>query len=132
MKRAWLWVISSTALALAACAPSPTKPDTGGSGAPAAPAAIAAAPGPSDQSQALDPAAAHANVIRQAREQGYKPRKTNGDTVYCRSEAVIGSRLEKVVCLTEESLAQVLRNTEDAQQALMRGNTCAGAGCGGN
>ena len=40
--------------------------------------------------------------------QGYKPQKGRGDNVlYCRSEAPLGSRLEKKVCLSADQIKAV-------------------------
>ena len=125
----WVAACSAT-LALVACA-APTRPNAEPAAAPAVTLPKAASPTPkpgaaavaSSSDEAADPR--HENVVRQARLQGYKPRQRDGHTIYCRSEAMVGSRLPETICRDEAQLNNELRNTEDTQQEMLRGHSCA-------
>jgi hypothetical protein len=53
--------------------------------------------------------------------QGYKPQRGRGDNVlYCRSEAPLGSRLEKKVCLSADQIKAVQQDSKDITEKLQR------------
>jgi hypothetical protein len=70
-----------------------------------------------------------AELLKQAHAEGYRPTQRNGQTHYCRSEPVLGTRFEQTVCLSESQLLDRERSANAAQDAL-RAHPCAGAGCG--
>jgi len=107
-------------LSLAGCASTPPAPAAAATAAPAAAstsAAPAAAPALSSQDAAVKDALKH----------GYKVTAVNGNTMYCREEAVIGTRFPQRTCLNPDQLYQAMKDRE-AQQALYRQQTLCGGG----
>jgi hypothetical protein len=117
---------------LAACATTPaTVPAP--APAPAPVPAIAATAADSPAAAAAIPGAPDLVAVkRQAASLGFKPRLNNGVTQYCRSEQMIGSRIDsKTTCVTEASLPEMVRQLQDTKDALTRGQrTCVGSSCG--
>jgi len=60
-------------------------------------------------------------------KQGYKPAVHRGETVYCRREAVTGSRFSSQVCLTEQQIKDMQQRAKDDLQTIGAG--CNGGGC---
>jgi hypothetical protein len=50
--------------------------------------------------------------VRVLRLQGYKPETRNGQTVYCRKEAQLGTRLETKTCSSAADLARNVQSKE--------------------
>ena len=108
---------------------------------PASPAAPAAAPttttfAPAQGAAAGAPAAPAPTelpeTIKMARNLGYRPQQRGGVTVYCRTEAQIGTHFEKTSCVSEESLPELVRQQQAAQQAISNAQrNCNGVNCGG-
>ena len=72
------------------------------------------------------PAADNAAVAKKAKQAGWRPEVQNGDTVYCRSDAQVGSRFSTRRCVNETQLALLIEQAEyDKDQLKQRG-------CGGN
>ena len=74
-----------------------------------------------------DPAAAK----EAARTLGYQARKRNGATMYCRNEAVIGSRFRKEICIAEDRIADVVQraiNDQHMVESIQR--QCVNSTCG--
>ena len=87
--------------------------------AAAAPAAapVTTAPAAAAASSTAVPKAADApspEVLKKAKEAGYHTRIKHGDVLYCKDEAVIGTRFKEEHCLTENQLEQTL--VQDQQQ----------------
>ena len=74
-----------------------------------------------------DPAAAK----DAARTLGYQARKRNGATMYCRNEAVIGSRFRKEICIAEDRIADIVQraiNDQHMVESIQR--QCVNSTCG--
>jgi hypothetical protein len=55
--------------------------------------------------------------------QGYKPQKGRGDAVlYCRSEAQVGTRFDKKVCLSAEQIKARTQDSQDAANKFQKDN----------
>src|SRR5437868_4542771 len=54
---------------------------------------------------------------------GYRVRKKDGQKLYCRNEAPLGSRLQQTVCLTEEQLREQFIAAEEVRNN-MRKRSC--------
>jgi hypothetical protein len=67
-----------------------------------------------------------AAIAKKAKEAGWRPEMRNGATVYCRQDAVVGSRFTQKRCATESQLAAVLERQEYEREQLKQ------RGCGGN
>jgi hypothetical protein len=51
----------------------------------------------------------------------YKKTEKDGQTFYCRSEATLGTRLKKPVCLTDAQLWERIRKAEDVRDQMRKG-----------
>lgn len=51
----------------------------------------------------------------------YKKTEKDGQTLYCRSEAQLGTRLKKPVCLTDAQLWERIRKAEDVRDQMRKG-----------
>lgn len=67
--------------------------------------------------------------MKSLRSAGYKPMVHNGDTLFCRTEPILGSRLEKKVCGTA---AEIERSTQNSQELAERIQTKAYTKANGN
>jgi hypothetical protein len=54
---------------------------------------------------------------------GYKPEVHDGNVVFCRNEAVLGSRFEKKVCTTAHLLEQQISKAQDTLSTAQRNGT---------
>lgn len=60
---------------------------------------------------------------------GYKPKRVNGEQIWCTKTVVTGSKFAKEDCRTEAQLRDMLRSQASMRQELSRGRTCSGEGC---
>jgi hypothetical protein len=58
--------------------------------------------------------------VKRLRAMGYRPKMVNGTTMYCRGEAVLGSRFEKQRCGTADDLDKATRNSQDTVGDIQR------------
>jgi hypothetical protein len=66
----------------------------------------------------LDPCTADLGDLQKA---GYKIKKQNGETLYCRKDKETGSRVKSnTFCLTAEQLRQMQANTRDGMREMTR------------
>ena len=88
-------------------------------------AAAAAAGAAKSSAKPLDAA----TIVKKATQSGWRPEVKNGNTVYCRNDAEVGSRFTTRRCVSEMQLANLLEQAEfDKDQLKQRG--CGGS-CGG-
>lgn len=80
----------------------------------------------SDSDSKSDVTPAQMKALRMA---GYKPVVRDGQTLFCRTEPVLGSRLEKRVCGTA---ADIERSTQNSQELAERIQTKAYVNAKGN
>jgi hypothetical protein len=105
----------------------PAQADTSAQDADAAAAAAAIAKAKAGvaaeaKSSSVDDAA----IAKKAKEAGWRPEVRSGATVYCRQDAVVGSRFTQKRCASESQLAGVLERQEYEREQLKQ------RGCGGN
>jgi hypothetical protein len=92
---------------------------------PAAPAAAAAAntsdpaTKPADQAPAGEPEVSKEQDKR-LRGMGYRQSTRNGKMVYCRQEAVLGSRFTRMVCGTAADLERVAQGAREQTEHMQR------------
>lgn len=86
--------------------------------------AEATAATPPTAAEEKDESKQHAEFERVAKQ--YKKTEKDGQTLYCRSEAQLGTRLKKPVCLTDAQLWERIRKAEDVRQEMRKGR---GAPC---
>jgi hypothetical protein len=61
--------------------------------------------------------------IKKYRSKGYKPQIHDGRTVFCHSEANLGSRLEHQVCRTAEQLEEDSQQGQDMARDIQHGGS---------
>jgi hypothetical protein len=111
-----------------------TTPDTAASDAEAAATAalIAKANATAAAAGAAKPSAKPtdaASIVKKAKQTGWRPEVHNGNTVYCRNDAEVGSRFSTRRCVSEIQLANIIEQAEfDKDQLKQRG---CGGNCGG-
>jgi pyruvate/2-oxoglutarate dehydrogenase complex dihydrolipoamide acyltransferase (E2) component len=116
----------------AAAQPEQSKPE-------ASQAAPAANPPPSDHSSTPDPSPAEApaaskttqlppvrvnagpspDILRSARNAGFKIKLANGTTHFCKTEAPVGTRFESETCLNEQQVSLWLIRAQAQKDKLM-------------
>jgi hypothetical protein len=70
-----------------------------------------------------------ASIAKKAKQTGWRPEVQNGNTVYCRNDAEVGSRFSTRRCVSEIQLANLIEQAEfDKDQLKQRG---CGGNCGG-
>lgn len=116
-------------LGLIACSSEPRQPEAGRvpvtqQTPPAAPTAA--------QAPAAQPSTAAPGVPKKVLA-GYKLRVKDGKKYYCTREAVLGSKFEKTICLTEEQVAEVEQRRQQQRDDLEKAQkACGGKMCTGN
>jgi hypothetical protein len=63
---------------------------------------------------------------------GYKPKRVNGELVYCTKTVILGSKFPIVDCRNEAQLKDMERNKRTMREDLNRARTCSGGGCNAN
>jgi hypothetical protein len=108
----------------------PAQADTSAQDADAAAAAAAIAKAKAAAAaEAKSSSDGDAALAKRAKEAGWRPEVRSGVTVYCRQDAVVGSRFTQKRCAAESQLAGILERQEyEREQLKQRG--CGGS-CGG-
>lgn len=105
----------------------PTTPDT---------AAMAAAAKPAVSAVPAVPAAAGATgsaVATAKAPPGYRAKNRNGETVYCKKVARIGTNLETETCMSAAEAEELARRAAfDREQFRQNQAICGTGGCGGS
>lgn len=57
---------------------------------------------------------------KRLRAMGYRPKVQNGRTIYCRSEAILGSRFEKSICGSADDIDKATQNSKDFTEGVQR------------
>jgi hypothetical protein len=63
---------------------------------------------------------------------GYKPKRVNGEQVWCQKVVILGSKFPKEDCRTEAQLREIARSRSSMREDLGRGRACTGGGCSVN
>jgi hypothetical protein len=115
--------------------------------APATAPAPAPAPAPATATAATDSAAAATKpagsdtaassepspeVIKEARREGFKPKKRNGVTTFCQTYTPMGTRFESENCVDEVHLRMVIEQRQAQRDLLRQQGACTGASCNGH
>jgi hypothetical protein len=104
MSIAVLWLAS--AMRTSASEPTIDPSSTAAGAQPAAAAVVPAEPMSTAEF-------ARQQYLKLAKSRGYKMQKRDGQIVYCRSEAPVGSRFERTFCYTEDVLLYRLKQEEE-------------------
>jgi hypothetical protein len=113
---------AATPAAATTSAPAPATPaaNTEQAHSPAQASSQSAAPGATATPPADSAAAFAAARDKRLRSAGYKPEVRKGETYYCRSEVLVGTRFPTKTCGTAEQLDQITTNDKEAAQQLQR------------
>lgn len=121
---------------MAGCASQPAAPTVP---ATAAVAVAPTAPGPAAVAAAAKPAApAAADATGKTSDpatvlDGFKAKTRNGETVYCKKIARIGSNFATETCMTAAEAEELERRTDFERQEFRRNQAICGTGnCGGS
>ena len=79
-------------------------------------AATASAESPASASELADTA----DFTKKAQDDGWRPEIRNGQVLYCRDEAPLGSRFPERTCLNKSSVEQMMLAEERQRQNMQR------------
>jgi hypothetical protein len=71
-------------------------------------------------------------VVKEARREGFKPKKRNGVTVFCQTSASLGTRFENETCVDEVHLQMLVEQRQAQRDLLRQQSACTGASCNGH
>jgi hypothetical protein len=129
-----LMMVATMAWADEPTAPAPQPAATATQTKPAEPATPATEAATTSQAATASTAAADAKTPLRP-PQGYRPKRVNGEQVWCAKLVVLGSRFPKEDCRNEAELRELIRTREsmrtDMEQRL-RTCTSNNGGCGMN
>lgn len=63
---------------------------------------------------------------------GYRPRRVDGQQVWCQKTVVLGSKFPKEDCRTEAQMRELIRSRQSMREDLGQRRPCAGGGCNQN
>jgi hypothetical protein len=117
---------SSTASS-SATAPAPAAPATAAAGTDST--ATASKPASSETAASSDPSPA---LLKEARREGFKPKKRNGVTMFCYSDATLGTRFETEKCFDQQHMENLIQEREDQRNLARQPGACSGSNCSGH
>ncbi len=94
---------------------------------PAAPTPASSAAPPAD----AKPAGPSADTLKKAKTAGYHTKVKSGQTVFCKTEAQIGSHFTEEHCLDETQLLTTLDRLQQQRDGLTNHTCSAGGACSG-
>lgn len=124
---------ADTSAASSAAPPSSTA--TSSAAAPATPAAgtdsaaTASKPAGSETQASSEPSP---ELVKEARREGFKPKKRNGVTQFCQTTTPLGTRFESETCVDEAHLKMLVEQREDQRNQMRQSGACSGANCNGH
>jgi hypothetical protein len=104
---------AAAAALLAGCAGTPQNPSS-----QAAPAEES----PASASKMVDTA----DFTKRAQDDGWRPEVRNGQVLYCKDEAPLGSRLPEMTCLNKTGVEQMMLAEDRQRQQLQRSTQAPG------
>jgi hypothetical protein len=66
-------------------------------------------------------------LLKAARREGFTPKKRNGVTKFCQSEAKMNTRFVTETCIDEAQLQQTIQQRQDVRNQLSQQGACVGA-----
>jgi hypothetical protein len=73
-----------------------------------------------------------AELVKEARREGFKPKKRDGVTKFCQTSAPLGTRFESETCVDEVHLRMLVEQREDQRNLLRQSGACTGSACSGH
>jgi hypothetical protein len=71
-------------------------------------------------------------VLKEARREGLKPKKRNGVTVYCHTDATVGTHFETEKCYDQEHMEMLVQQRQDQRNVMQQPGACTGSSCNGH
>lgn len=131
-----------TAAAATPCAAQSPTPPASSSTAPSAPSTAApassttapSAAAKSDTSTAApsDSSEPSPDTLRMARKEGFKAKKRDGKTLFCYTDASLGTKLPSEKCYNQAEMEQQVQLRREQREQLGHAGACAGAACSGH
>jgi hypothetical protein len=110
---------------------SPTSSTTAPATAPAGTDSTAAASKPASAATdaSSDPSP---EVLKEARREGFKPKKRDGVTKFCYTDATMGTRFETEKCFDQAHMEMLVQQRQDQRNQLSKPVACGGPSCNGH
>jgi hypothetical protein len=108
---------------------------TAGTPPPATSSSAAAAPSASaDATAGAKPASSASGasnepspeLVKEARREGFKPKKRNGETQFCYTDKSTGTHFETEKCYNQQQMEQVVQQRQDQRDQLHQQTACTG------
>jgi len=124
--------------ASSAAAPSTPSSTATAPATPAAPATTAA--GTDSTATASKPAGSETTastepspeVLKAARREGFTPKKRDGVTKFCYTDATMGTRFQTEKCFDQQHMEMIVQQRQDMRNVLSQPVACTGASCSGH
>ncbi len=97
--------------------------------ADSAPTATGSKPASSAADASAEPSP---EVLREARREGFTPKKRGGVTKYCSSDAEIGTHFVTEKCYSEQDMEREVHRRQDQRNLLHQQAGCSGSNCSGH
>jgi hypothetical protein len=94
------------------------------------PVAHASDPAPAETTKT--PAELAKELARKAGSVGYKVRTRQGVTVFCKTEAQVGTRFTNEKCINEAELDETVQRARDMKDNMARPAVCGNLSCSGS
>ncbi len=114
----------SSATASASPAAAPATPPAGTDSA-----ATASKPASSASDASSEPSP---EVLKEARREGFKPKKRNGVTMFCNTDASLGTRFVTEKCYDQHHMELLVEQRQDQRNQLQQPGACGGSNCSGH
>jgi hypothetical protein len=71
-------------------------------------------------------------VLKEARREGFKPKKRDGVTMFCYSDASLGTKFVTEKCFDQHHMEMLVQQREDQRNLMKQQGACSGANCSGH
>jgi hypothetical protein len=65
-------------------------------------------------------------LLKEARREGFKPKKRNGETQFCYTDKSTGTHFETEKCYNQQQMEQVVQQRQDQRDQLHEQSACTG------
>lgn len=119
--------------ATSSASPSSSSAASSSAPAPAAAGTESAATGSKPASSAADASAEPSpEVLKKARREGFKPKKRDGVTMFCNTDASLGTKFVTEKCYDQYHMEMLVQLREDQRNLLHQPSACGGTNCSGH
>lgn len=71
-------------------------------------------------------------VLKEARREGLKPKKRDGVTRFCHTDATLGTHFESEKCYDQQHMEMLVQQRQDQRNQLGQPTACSGSTCNGH